>query len=132
MIRQTFPGESALKKCFLLLAFAPLAGGCAAHKSFALTCSEYIGRPISEHIAAYGPPKATFRMTPTTVGYLYEGSETRFVGHQRYYEVNYLTGVDNRRTPTRPAVTTCSGQFIVRDDGEPRSKRLIVDVIPAV
>ncbi|WP_230529920.1 hypothetical protein [Microvirga roseola] len=94
------------------------------------TCSDYVGRPISERIAADGPPKAVHRISPTRLGYVFETSETRFVGGHPYYSVNYLVGVDVHRTPVYPVTTTCRGTFIVHapSDAVPLSQRVIVDV----
>ncbi|KAB0264303.1 hypothetical protein [Microvirga brassicacearum] len=122
-----------MKKLALAVGLVAVGAACAPtiHETLAVECFEYIGRPISAPIAALGPPKRTFRVSPTTIGYVFEASDTRFIGNHRYYSVNYLTGVDQHRTPIRAATTTCRGNFIVRDDGLPASQRIIVDVLPA-
>jgi hypothetical protein len=122
-----------LKNVALGVSLAIVASGCAKniHEAVAVSCFEYIGRPISERVAALGPPKFRYRIDATRVGYAFEASETQFIGHERYYSVNYLTGVDNHRTPIRAATTTCRGTFVVRDDGLPGSQRIIVDIVPS-
>lgn len=118
----------------LVIAGLALANaGCAPtiHETLAVSCSEYIGRPISERIAALGPPKAVYRINPTQIGYVFEGRETALVGGETYYTVNYMVGVDRHRTPIYPVTTTCQGVFVVRapTDALPISQRIIVDVM---
>jgi hypothetical protein len=121
-------------KNHLVIAGLVLASaGCAPtiHETLAVSCSEYIGRPISERIAALGPPKAVYRINPTQLGYVFEARETALVGGETYYTVNYMVGVDRHRTPIYPVTTTCQGVFVVRapSDATPISQRVIVDVM---
>jgi hypothetical protein len=123
-----------LKKLALVAVLALLAGGCVPtiHETLAVSCSDYIGKPISTRIAALGPPKAVHRMSLTQVGYVFETRETTFVGGEPYYTVNYLVGADKHRRPIRPLTTTCTGVFVAHapSDATPISQRVIVDVIP--
>jgi hypothetical protein len=109
------------------------AAGCTPtiHETLAVSCSDYIGRPISERIAALGPPKAVYRINPTQIGYVFETRETTLVGGHPYYTVNYMVGVDKHHTPIYPVTTTCQGVFVVRapSDATPISQRVIVDVM---
>lgn len=109
------------------------AAGCTPtiHETLAVSCSDYIGRPISERIAALGRPKAVYRINPTQIGYVFETRETTLVGGHPYYTVNYMVGVDKHRTPIYPVTTTCQGVFVVRapSDATPISQRVIVDVM---
>jgi hypothetical protein len=106
--------------------------GCVpiTHETVSVSCSDYIGRPISERIAALGPPQATYRINPTEIGYVFETKETAFVGGQTYYTVNYMVGADRHRTPIHPVTTRCRG-FVVRapSAATPVSQRIIVDVL---
>ena len=107
--------------------------GCVpvTHETLAVSCSEYIGKPISSRIAAMGPPQTVYRINSLQVGYVFEAQETRYVGGVPYYTVNYMTGADKHRTPIRPVTTTCKGVFVVRapSDATPVSERIIIDVI---
>lgn len=121
-----------MRKQIVAAAMALGAAGCApmAHETIAMTCTEYVGRPISERIAAYGPPKTVIRLSPTTVGYVFEAMETRISGGDPYYTVNYMTGVDRHRTPYYRTKKTCRGTFVVHApaDAIPVNQRIIVDV----
>jgi hypothetical protein len=125
-----------LKKLALVAVLALPAGGCVPtiHETLAVSCSDYIGKPISTRIAALGPPKALHRMSPTQVEYVFETRETTFVGGEPYYTVNYLVGADKHRRPIRPLTTTCTGVFVAHapSDATPISQRVIVDAIPAL
>jgi hypothetical protein len=120
-------------KPIFLLVLASSVAGCVptTRETLAVTCSEYIGRPISERIAAIGPPKIVRRVSPTQLGYVFEASETTFHGGHPYYTVNYLVGSDKHRTPVYPVTTTCRGTFVVLapSDATPVSQRIIVDVM---
>jgi len=118
----------------MMFAVAAGAAGCApiVQESAALSCSDYIGKPISHRIAALGPPRSVYRIDPLQVGYVFESRETTFVGGEPYYTVNYLVGADKHRTPIRPVTTTCTGfVFVTRapSNATPVSERIIVDVI---
>jgi hypothetical protein len=122
-----------VRALFVTFAVAIGAGGCVptAHETLALSCSDYIGKPISARIAAWGPPRTIYRIDPIQVGYIFESRQTTFIGGEPYYTVNYLIGADKHRTPIRPVTTTCNGVFIVRapSDATPISERIVVDVI---
>ena len=100
----------------MTLAAVTGVGGCvpAAQETLALSCSDYIGKPISARVAAWGPPRTVYRISPTQVGYIFESTQTAFIGGEPYYTVNYLIGADKHRTPIRKVTTTCSGVFIVK------------------
>jgi hypothetical protein len=121
-----------VKKLVLVIGLAASAAACVptTHETLAVTCSDYIGRPISERIAALGPPKTVYRINPTQLGYVFETRQTTLEGGHPYYTVNYMVGVDKHRTPIYPVTTTCKG-FIVASVSEaaPISHRIIVDVI---
>jgi hypothetical protein len=108
------------------------ASGCAptAYETMTVSCADHIGRPISERIAAYGPPRSVYRISPTEVGYIFETKDTTLVGGDTFYTVNYMVGVDAHRTPIYPVTTKCRG-FVVRtpSDATPVSRRIIVDVL---
>ncbi len=122
-----------MKRLVLVIASAAAAGGCVptTYGTVAVSCADYIGRPISERIAALGPPRAIHRISPTQLGYVFETSETTFHGGHTYYTVNYLVGSDKHRTPIYPVTTTCRGTFVVLapSDATPVSQRIIVDVL---
>lgn len=99
------------------------------HETVTVSCSEYIGRPISERIAALGPPHAVYRISPTQVGYVFETKETAFVGGHTYYTVNYMTGADRHRTPIHPLTRTCRGFVVHAPSAAPISERIIIDVL---
>jgi hypothetical protein len=115
------------------LAAAIGVGGCAPtpYETLALSCSDYIGKPISARITAWGPPRTMYRISPTQIGYAFESKETAFIGGEPYYTVNYLIGADKHRTPIRKVTTVCSGVFVVRapTDATPVTERIVVDVI---
>ncbi|MBB4040289.1 hypothetical protein GGR34_001942 [Microvirga flocculans] len=122
-----------MRSLLTILALAALTGGCAPTvvETVTASCSDYIGKPISARIAAFGPPRSVYRIDRFQVGYLFESRETTYVGGVPYYTVNYLTGSDKHRTPIRPLTTTCR-VFVVRapSDATPVSERIIVDVRP--
>jgi len=122
-----------VKRIAVATGLALAAAGCTPtiHETVAVSCSEYIGRPISERIAAFGPPKTVYRVSPTQLGYVFETKETTLVGGHTYYTVNYMVGVDRHRTPIYPVTTTCRGTFVVLapTDATPVSQRIIVDVL---
>jgi hypothetical protein len=126
--------EVRLRKLSIALAIALGAGGCVptVHETLAVSCSDYIGKPISARIAALGPPRTVYRIDDTRVGYVFESRETTFIGGEPYYTVNYMVGADKHRTPIRPVTTTCHGIFVARapSDATPVSQRIVVDVIP--
>lgn len=116
----------------IFLVLAPILGGCAATNSISMSCSEYIGKPISERIAALGPPTAVVRVGPTQVGYKFVSTATTYSGGELYYTVNYLSRVDENRAPIYPTTGTCYGTFTVTaaSDAVPLSRRIIVEVRP--
>jgi hypothetical protein len=122
-----------LRTLFVTLAAAIGVGGCAptTYETLALSCSDYIGKPISARIAAWGPPRTMYRISPTQIGYVFESKQTAFIGGEPYYTVNYLIGADKHRTPIRKVTTVCSGVFVVRapSDATPVAERIVVDVI---
>ena len=125
-------GEKRVKRIAVVVGAALGAAGCvpAAQETVKFSCSDFIGRPISERIAALGPPQAIYRISPTELGYVFETKETTFVGGHTYYTVNYLVGSDRHRTPIYPVTTKCRG-FVVRapSSATPASERIILDVL---
>lgn len=115
----------------LTLLAGPMLGGCAADKTFALACSQYTGDPVSASLAERSDGRPTSRIAKSRQGYVYETAQTQFIGGERYYEVNYLTGVDNRRAAIRPVTTTCAGNF-VRPVDPRRTRTIAIDVVPGV
>ena len=99
-------------------------------KAVSFSCADFIGSPISKHIAALGPPQAVYRITPTEVGYVFETKDTALIGGETYYTVNYLVGADRHRAPIHPVTTKCRG-FVVRgpSSAAPVSQGVIVDVL---
>ena len=124
-----------MKNFALAAGLALLAGGCVptTYETLAVSCTDYIGQPITGRIAAWGPPKIVRRMTPTQVGYVFETKETSYIGGEPYYTVNYLIGSERHRRPVHRVTTTCKGVFVVQASSEatPISQRIIVDVVPA-
>jgi hypothetical protein len=122
-----------VKKLALVVGVAASAAGCVptTHDALAVSCSEYIGRPISERVAALGPPRTVYRISPTRLGYVFEAKETVLAGGHRYYTVNYMIGADKHRTPIYPVTTACQGTFVVNapSDVTPISQRIILDVL---
>jgi hypothetical protein len=108
------------------------AGGCVstAEQAMSYSCADFIGRPISERIAALGPPRSVYRITPTEVGYIFETKDAVLVGGETYYTVNYMTGADKHHTPIRTLTTKCRG-FVVRTPSPttPASERIIIDTL---
>ena len=121
-----------VKRIAAAIGMALGAAGCVptTHETMSVSCSDYIGRPISERIAALGPPQATYRISPTEIGYVFETKETALVGGHTYYTVNYMVGADKHRTPIQPITTKCRG-FVVRAPSAdtPVSQRIIVDML---
>ncbi|NIX76624.1 hypothetical protein [Microvirga terricola] len=76
-----------------------------------VSCSEFIGRPISA-FTAYRPPSAIIKVNPTPYGYDFVSKETDYVGGEVYYTVNYMVGADAHVLPVYPAETVCRGSFI--------------------
>ena len=83
-----------MRHLVMMFAIAAGAAGCTptVHETLALSCSDYIGKPISTRIAALGPPRNVYRIDPMQVGYVFESRETTFIGGEPYYTVNYLAG----------------------------------------
>ncbi|MBZ6076177.1 hypothetical protein [Microvirga puerhi] len=110
-----------------------LLAGCAYEPrgALAMACSDYIGRPISERIAAYGAPQTVVRLSPTEVGYTFVAKTTTYSGGDVYYTTNYMVGSDAHRTPVYATTTTCRGTFVTRapSDAIPVEQRIIVDVL---
>ena len=115
-----------------LLAIALSVGGCttASYVAADMSCSEYIGKPISSRIAAYGPPTSVYRINTSQVGYVFETKTTSYVGGEPYYTVNYLTGADKHHMPIRQLTRVCHGVYVVHapSDTIPLSERVIVAV----
>jgi hypothetical protein len=115
-----------------LLAAAFCVGGCttATYESAEMSCSDYIGKPISSRIAAYGPPTSVYRINSSQVGYVFETKTTSYVGGKPYYTVNYLTGADKHHTPVRKMTRVCHGVYVVHapSDAMPVSERTIMSV----
>ena len=122
-----------LRTLFATLAAATAAGGCvpATQETLALSCSDYIGKPISARIAAWGAPRTVYRMSPTQVGYIFESKQTAFIGGEPYYTVNYMIGADKHHTPIRKVTTVCSGVFVANapSDVLPVTEQIVVDII---
>jgi hypothetical protein len=122
-----------LRALGVTLAAAIGVGGCVptTHETLAVSCSDYIGKPISARIAAWGPPRTVYRISPTQIGYIFESKQTAFIGGEPYYTVNYLIGADKHRTSIRKVTTVCSGVFVVNvpSDAMPVTERIVVDVI---
>jgi hypothetical protein len=103
-----------------------------AYETVEMSCSEYIGEPISSRIAAFGPPNSVYRISATQVGYVFKTKETAYAGGEPYYTVNYMTGADKHRTPVRKISRSCHGVYVVHAPSAalPASERIIVDVLP--
>lgn len=112
-----------------LLAVAPIIVGCAADTNLAMSCSEYIGKPVSHLMARQGPPESTVAISKSSVGYVYTATRQSYTPSLPYYEVNYMTNVENRRTVSRPVTVSCRGTYIAL--AEPGERQIIVDVWPA-
>lgn len=122
-----------MTKLAVVAALALLTTGCAydPQGELAMTCSDYIGRPISDRIAAYGAPQTVVRLSPTEVGYTFFTKTTTYSGGGAYYTVNYMVGSDAHRTPVYATTTTCRGTFVVRapSDSVPIEERVIISVL---
>ena len=125
--------EACLRPILALLATALSVGGCttATYEAAEMSCSDYIGKPISSRIAAYGPPTSMYRVNASQVGYIFTTKTTIDVGGEPYYTVNYLTGADKHRMPVRRITRVCEGIYVVHapTDSIPVSERVIVNVI---
>lgn len=121
-----------MRRIAVIVGIALGTAGCVsvADDVSMLSCSDYIGEPISKRIAALGPPKAVYRITPTEIGYVFETKDTALFGGETYYTVNYMIGADKHHTPIYPVTTTCRG-FVVRapSPATPVSERVIVGVL---
>ena len=126
--------EACLRTTLALLLIAVGVGACVppAYEAVEMSCSDYIGQPISKRIAALGPPQSVFRINATQVGYVFKTKTTAYVGGEPYYTVNYLTGADKHHTPVHKIARICEGVFVVQAaaDTIPISERIIVDVLP--
>ncbi|WP_262027340.1 hypothetical protein [Microvirga sp. Mcv34] len=124
-----------MRTLFATLAVALGVGGCvpAVQEPLAVSCSDYVGKPISARIAAWGPPRTVYRISPTQVGYIFESRQTAYVGGEPYYTVNYLTGADKHHASARKVTTICSGVFVVNApyDAMPVDERIVVNVVSA-
>jgi hypothetical protein len=118
----------------ILLLITAGVGGCMppAYEAVEMSCSDYIGKPISSRIAAYGPPTSVYRINSSQVGYVFKTKTTAYVGGEPFYTVNYLTGADKHHTPVRKITRVCHGVYVVHapSDAIPASERIIVDVLP--
>ncbi|MBF9233363.1 hypothetical protein [Microvirga alba] len=123
-----------MKTWILVVGLAANLGACAPILSgpVAVSCTEFIGQPISERSAAYGPPQAVIKLSPTQVGYNFESKETTFAGGEVFYTVNYMVGSDEHRLPIYPTTTVCRGTFVVRapSDVSLLNQGVIVDALP--
>jgi hypothetical protein len=124
--------EACLRLNLALLATALSIGGCttASYEAADMSCSEYIGKPISSRIEAYGPPTSVYRINASQVGYVFKTETTAYVGGEPFYTVNYLTGADKHHTPVRKITRVCHGVYVVHAplDTTPASERIIVAV----
>ncbi|MGO4572908.1 hypothetical protein [Microvirga sp. 2TAF3] len=122
-----------MKKLIAVAGLALQTAGCVLppQGELAMTCTDFIGKPISDRIAAFGPPQTVVRLSPTRVGYTFVAKTTTLSGGAVYYTTNYLVRVDKHRTPVYAMTTTCRGTFIVRapSDATPLDQRIIVDVV---
>ena len=123
-----------MRTTLTLLLIATGVGACMppTFEAVEMSCSDYIGNPISSHIAAYGPPKSVYRINATQVGYVFKTKSTAYVGGEPFYTVNYLTGADEHHTPVRKIARVCQGTYVVLapSDATPVSERIIVGVLP--
>ncbi|QFU15651.1 hypothetical protein [Microvirga thermotolerans] len=121
-----------MKKLAVVAGLALPTVGCAYPPQGALvmSCSDYIGRPISEPIRAYGAPQTVVRISPTEVGYSFVTKTTTYSGGDVWYTTNYMVGVDTHRAPVYATTTACRGTFITRapSDVVPVEERIVVDV----
>jgi hypothetical protein len=121
-----------LRSIFALLAAAFSVGGCttAIDETAEMSCSDYIGKPVSSRIAAYGPPTSVYRINSRQVGYVFKTKTTTYVGGEPFYTVNYLTGADKHHTPVRKITRVCHGTYVVHapSDSMPVSEQIIVGV----
>ena len=121
-----------MRPVLVLIATALSIGGCttATYEAAEMSCSDYIGKPISSRIAAYGPPTSVYRINSSQVGYVFKTKTTTYVGGEPYYTVNYLTGADKHHTPVRKITHVCHGVYVVHapSDTMPVSERIIVGV----
>ncbi|MEE1612557.1 hypothetical protein [Microvirga sp. CF3016] len=122
-----------MRTLVMTLAAAVGVGGCVptTHETLALSCADYIGKPISARIAAWGPPRTVYRISPTQIGYIFESKQTAFIGGEPYYTVNYMIGADKHRMPVHKVTTICSGIFVASapSDATPLTERIVVDVV---
>ncbi|MBM1169502.1 hypothetical protein [Microvirga arabica] len=121
-----------MRPILALLATALSVGGCttASYEAAEISCSDYIGKPISSRIAAYGPPTSVYRINASQVGYVFETRATTYVGGEPFYTVNYLTGADKHHTPVRKITRVCHGVYVVHapSDALPVSEQIIVGI----
>ncbi|MGO4705399.1 hypothetical protein AB4072_06440 [Microvirga sp. 2MCAF38] len=117
-----------------LFSAVAILGACAPQPSVsvAMACSETIGKPISERIAALGPPASVVRISPTQVGYKFVAKATSYDGGEFYYTINYMHGSDLNQAPIYATTGVCTGTFIVNasTDATPLSRRIVVSVRP--
>lgn len=112
----------------LLLAGPMLAGCVTAEKNMGLSCTEFIGQPVSHLIERQGQPQSTVKISETQSGYVYTATRRSYTPSVPYYTVNYMTRVDNRRSVSRPVTVTCSGIYVVL--AQPGQRQMIIDVWP--
>ncbi|HZH12609.1 MAG TPA: hypothetical protein VEZ24_19830 [Microvirga sp.] len=121
-----------MKRMIAVVSLALGVGGCVStvEETVSFSCADFIGRPISERIAALGPPQSVYRITPTEVGYIFETKDTVLAGGGSYYTVNYMTGADRHRAPIHTVTTKCRG-FVVRapSPATPVSERIIIKTL---
>jgi hypothetical protein len=132
VVRSAGHREACLRLNLALLATALSIGGCTTvtYEAADMSCSEYIGKPISLRIAAYGPPTSVYRINASQVGYVFKTETTAYMGGEPFYTVNYLTGADKHHTPVRKLTRICEGVYVVHapSDVIPVSERVIVGI----
>lgn len=131
MVQSADYWEACLRRFLALLVTALSVGGCTTtYEAAEMSCSDYIGMPISSHIAAYGPPTSVYRINSSQIGYVFKTKTTAYVGGEPYYTVNYLTGADKHHTPVRKITRICHGTYVVHapSDAIPTSEQIIVGI----
>lgn len=92
---------------------------------------KYVGTPITERIAALGPPENILRISPTEIAYTWSETQAHAAGGTSTYVPNpWLGGGQVYRTPTTVTTSVCRVIFVVHapNDSLPEYDRRIVDV----
>lgn len=112
------------------LACGLAACGSTVRERLTSAQQKFLGRPITDRIAALGPPETVVRTSPTQVAYTFALHGQTVSGGNVTYTPSYFGGVYANRAPLSVTGTVCRATFVVRapNDAMPIYQRVIEDV----